>query len=440
MRSLLALAVVSLLGTTAAAQSKRYPPEPVDKDQETADRSALWESATSPALQPYEKLLSEARVALAERTDDQHAIAVAKLGQAIALAPDLSAAYQLRADAFMAQRQYGKCADDLLVIQRRATTEDIDRRVQQDQRRQLGICLGRADRFAEAERVLAEAAVAGATTGEMLMRLGEVRIAMGKLDEGIAALSSAIDSPDMQGSGLARWLLSAAYDRARRSREARDTARSAIAYDRDLSQLRNPTMPLLGDGELEYLLGLAYEYGHAEGAPAQPERALVMFRRFVTKAPDSPWRRRAEEHVRDLEGTALPEAVQYRAGGAKLDVVLARAVVRKQMPALRACMAKTPNVVFLVSVTKTGPKSEVPKSAPVVIRPPHLYGRPYVPRPIRPPAEGVQIEAWNESDAVPRAAKDAALRCLDPVIARLPFAPIKEAGAYAVFSFALVSL
>jgi hypothetical protein len=295
----------------------------------------------------------------------------------------------------------------------------------------------RAGRLAEAERVLTDAALTGASTGEMMMRLGEVRMAQGKLEEAIAALVTSVDAPDMPQPALGWWLLSAAYDRSRRSSEAIHAARNGAAYDRDFVHLRSPQLPLLGIGETEYLLGIAYEYGHEESLPAKPERALVMFRRFVTLAPDSPWRRRAEEHVRDLKSTQFPESVEYRGGTAQFDLVAARAVVRKALPQLRACMAKTPGVVYTVSVTRVGPVAAAPKPAVVTpVRP--GYYRSYVPRPVLPPPEGVQFEAWNESDPTPRADKDTAMRCMDPIVSKLAFPRIKEPNAWVQFQFSLV--
>jgi hypothetical protein len=50
-RALVAVAIVSA-AAPAWAQSRRYPPEPVDRDQEQAQHSALWEAATNPQRTP----------------------------------------------------------------------------------------------------------------------------------------------------------------------------------------------------------------------------------------------------------------------------------------------------------------------------------------------------------------------------------------------------
>ncbi|HEY4182393.1 MAG TPA: hypothetical protein VGM90_36420 [Kofleriaceae bacterium] len=433
------IACLCLVASVANAQSKRYPPQPVDKDRETEQRSDLWNEASQPQKRPYEKLVAVSKALIDERTDDKAKDAVERLTQAIALSPAEATAYAMRATANMQLREWAKCADDLQAARDRATPDDSDNKpAQQEQQRRLGLCLARAGRLAEAERVLSDAALSGAASGEMMMRLGEVRMAQGKLEEAIAALVVSVDAPDMPQPALGWWLLSAAYDRSRRSSEAIAAARSGAAYDRDFVQLRSPLLPLLGVGETEYLLGIAYEYGHEETVPARPERALVMFRRFATLAPDSPWRRRAEEHVKELKTTQFPESVEYRGGTAQFDLPAARATVRKALPQLGKCMAKTPGVVYTVSVTRTGPVAAMPK--PVVVTPVRPgYYRPYVPRPILPPPEGVQFEAWNESDPTPRADKDAAMRCMDPLVTKLAFPKIKEANAWVQFQFSLVT-
>jgi hypothetical protein len=439
------LVALTLFVSTAHAQSKRYPADAVDKDKEKDERSELWENATNPQTKPYARLVAEAKAALAERRDDQRLIAVTKLTSAIGLAPDDPQAYAMRGEAHMELRDWASCADDLQVAMDKSTNDDIDSRMQTEQRRKLGLCLARAGRLAQAERVLADAAASGTSTGEMLMRLGEVRIAMGKLDEAITALTAATDATDTSSYALTRWLLMAAYDRARRPADAIAIGRMARQYDRNLDSLKNMNMPLIGAGEREYLLGLAYEYSRGEADPPEAERALLNFRRFLKLAPESPWRKRAEEHLRDLKTTVLPEAVSRKSGGAAFDLDAARGVVRKQMPALRACLAKAPNVVFTIVVTKSGPKQavvapKVPKVKPL----PSPYGgrypayRPYVPRPVLPPPDGVTVAPDPDSDPTSRADKDAAMRCIEPIVTKMPFAPIKEANAYVQFAFMLI--
>jgi hypothetical protein len=57
---------------------------------------------------------------------------------------------------------------------------------------------------------------------------------------------------------------------------------------------------------------------------------------------------------------------------------------------------------------------------------------------VLPPPDGVTLEPYADSDPTSRADKDAAMRCIEPIVTKLPFAPIKEANAYVQFAFMLI--
>lgn len=434
MRRVLLLLVVTL-AAPAWAQSKKYPPEPVDKDQEIAERSRLWDNATNPSSEPYLDLVTDAKQAMSDRTDDQLRFAVDKLDRAIALLPDEPEAYALRGEAHMKLQQWAKCTADLQTAAAKATHEDLpDRKAMVEQRKNLGLCQARAGKLGDAERTLSEAAATGTGTGEMLMRLGEVRIAMGKLDEAIAALTAALEASDVPSHALTRWLLAAAYDRARRPADAINAAKEAAKLDTRFMSLRSPQVPLLGAGEIEYLLGLAWE----SNDPPRPEYALVYFRKFLRLAPDSPWRKRADDHLRELKTTVLPEAIERKPGGAAaVDLDVARAIARKQMPAMRACLAKVPNQALEVKITRSGPRSVIPKP----VRPDPFTRSRYRPSPPpAPPPDGISVIASAELpfDAT-RAEIDAAARCVEPIASKLVMPAVKEKDAWYQIAFLVVA-
>lgn len=413
-RLALALALLAA-ASTAFAQSKRYPPEPVDKDEQEAQKSRLWDQATNPAQAPYQTLLADARKLLGERRDDATRDAIAKLDEAIPLLPDDPEGYRLRGDANMALQQWAKCSTDYdAAWARLARDPGADAKDTPELRRRLGICQARDGKLADAERTLAETAATGVNSVEIWMRLGEVRVAMGKLEGAIAALEAALQQTDIAGHALVRWLLAGAYDRARQPSEARKAAIDALSADRAMSTLKNPTLPLLGVAEEHYLLGLAYE-AHD---PPRPEQALVQFRRYAKLAADSPWRRRAEDHVRELRTARLPDTVDRLTGNAPYEELAVRDLVRKHMPAMRACLAKTPFVVLTVQITKRGPKG--PDGARW-----------------RAPPEGVNVlpEEINET---PRAQTDAAIRCVEPLAHKLPLPRPKERETYYKLQFRVV--
>lgn len=421
------LAILTLVGITHA-QSKRYPADPVDKDQEKADKSALWESATNPNQQPYKALVAQAKQSIESRTADGLVDAVAVLGDAIKLMPRDPDGYRWRGEAQFWLNRWADCAADLKQAVQLARPTDTDKKAATDLRLRLGNCQARGGKLADAERTLAEAAAAGTSTGEVLMRLGEVRIAMGKLDEAIAALSAALEVPDVQ-QAQTRFLLASAYDRARRPAEAVAEVRNAVRYDGQLTLLDNPQLPFLGAGEKNYLLGL----GWAAKEPPRAEYALIYFRQYLKEAPDSPWRKRAEEHLRELAASKLPESIDRVAGGGALDLDAATALVRKGMPAMRACLAKLPTTVIDVLVTRSGPRS------PVDTRPsPARGGYMYRPRQPMIPPDGAAIKLDKNADAFSRAEGDAAVRCLEPLIGKLGLPAVKEKDAYWQIRFRVV--
>lgn len=417
----------ALLGTIASpalAQSKRYPPDPVDQDRERAERSQLWEAALHPSRAPHAKLVLEAEQALRERTQAGAREAKRRLDEAVRLVPNDAAAYLLRGDAHFFLRDWAGCAADL--GRARELGGGDEPRQLAELRRKLGLCQVRAGKLADGERTLAEAAVSGHATAEIWMRLGEARIAMGKLEEAIAALESAAEQPEPPVA-LIRWLLAGAYDRARRPAEAADALRRALELDRSFATLRNEQLPLLGTAEAEYLQGLA----HAAATPPRPDYALVYLRYFLAAAPASPWRRRAEEHLRALRGAVLPEVVDRRGGNAEVDLPAIHGAVRRAMPAMRACVAATPFVIYEVLITRAGPRLRAPTAVA-------LRG---LPRSAAPPDSVVvtPVVGLPSTGDVPQAQRDAAVRCIEPLATRTPLPAVKEEEAFYRIAFHVVA-
>jgi len=420
---LAALAALAILGgaRAAAAQSKRYPPEPIDKDAEAAAKSKLWSAAITPERHSYQELVHAAAEALSQRTGDQTLAAIKKLDAAIQLLPHEPDAYRLRGEAHLERRDWGPCAADLAAADAARGRDAEPVKEAAELHRKLGLCQARAGKLADAEKTLAEAAVAvsGNATGELWLRLGEVRIAMGKLDEAIAALTAALTATEPASQAMIDFLLAGAYDRARRPADAIAAAREGDKLDHSLSTLVNPVVPLLGTGETDYMLGVVYS---AITEPTRPEYALAYFRRFVKTAPDSPWRKRAEEHIRDLKSIELPgEVTRPSRGTAPLDLDAARAVARRAMPQMRACLAQFPGVVVEVAISRAGPRTP----ATDLMRP----------RFFNPP-DGVAVH-YAVGD-LSEAELDEINHCLSPLAARLALPAVKERDTYYQAVFAVV--
>jgi len=412
---LVAVAVVGL-AAPAWAQSRRYPPDPVDKDAEQATKSDLWNAAITPERQPYQSLVRGAAEQLAQRTPAAAVEAFKKLDQAIQLLPREPEAYRMRGEASLDRRDWAQCAADLAAADAYTQRDDEPPKVMAELHRKLGLCQARAGKLGDAEKTLAEAVASGNAVPEMWMRLGETRIAMGKLDEAIAALRSALDGSDPAAQPLIRFMLASAYDRARRPADALVEAAEGIKLDHQLAVLQSPAIPPITAGELDYMLGLAYS-----ADKPRPEFVLAYFRRFVKMAPQSPWRKRAEDHIRDIKTAALPDSIT-RTGTATIDLEVARASVRRAMPQMRACMARHPTAVIEVEISRAGPRT------PATDR--------LRPRFFTPP-DGVTVRrsigdlAEDELDAIDR--------CVQPLATRIAMPPAKERDTYYKATFNVVA-
>ena len=405
---LAALCALGVLGlaTPAPAQSRRYPPQPVDKDAERAAKSDLWNAAIMPELRPYQELVRGASDAIERRTPDQTLEALKKLDAAILLLPREPAAYRLRGDVHLERQDWAKCAADYAAADAAAQRDDVPVRPTAELHLRLALCQARAGKLGDAEHTLAETVASGTASGELWLRLGEIRIAMGKLDEAIAALKSAISATDPPAQAMIDFMLAAAYDWARRPADALAEAEAGATLDRSLSTLQNPRIPPIGAGELDYMLALAYTH------LARPEYVLVYFRRFVKTAPNSPWRRRAEEHLRDIKTSELPEAIT-RDGTAPLDVDAARTAVRRAMPQLRACLARFPAVVVEIEISHAGPRTP-----PTDLLRPRFFS----------PPDGVTLRrAVGELTDTELIAID---NCLQPLATRIVLPAVKERDTY----------
>jgi Flp pilus assembly protein TadD len=353
--SLIAFVAAVILPIAAHAQSARYPPDAHDVDDEAEHHSVVWESALDPERAPYEELVRDGQRALQDQSERGARLAVDKLTDAITRIPTDPRAYGYRGDAYLQLHDWAHCADDLAASQAHEAPPSPER----DKREiELGICQARAGHLADAERTLVHAAEHG-PRGEAWMRLGEVRIALGKLDEAIDALDSALDTIEGR-SATTHWLLALAYDRAKRPSNAEQDGQIALAADGQLGMIVNPVYPWLGVGEAEYMLGLAHSISPQSGPmTATPEYSLLYFRRYLAIATDSPWRRRAQEHVKALSALDWPQAITRNPGSsAILEIPVLRAAIAPSIGAMRACVAQQSTAAYEISIIKVGPRSE----------------------------------------------------------------------------------
>jgi tetratricopeptide (TPR) repeat protein len=419
----LALALL-VVASTAAAQSKRYPADAGDDDD---SRSQLWESALHPDVGPYTELVRDAKRLLDEGTDEAIKAAEHKLTEAIHRVPSEADAYALRGRIFLARRAWGPCADDLAAADDHGTPDETPAAVDLRTRLRLDLayCQAHVGKLADAELALLRAQSAQRLGSEVALRLGEVRIAMGKLDEAIDTLIAPGELPPGAQGTMLHWLLAEAYDRARRPGEAQAQVEQALRYDHNLSVIEAPPYPWLDPTERAYLFGVAYALtSQDDDSTARPEYALLYFRRFLELAPGSPWRHRAEEHVKELTSLALPLWVKHDGGSATLDLSTASVAARARMPAMRACLAKLPTAGFTVSITKIGPRT------PETVRDRPIY---------RLPPAGTSVEYSLNLGETERAGIDAAIQCIQTAAEKIAMPAVKERDAYYKVSFLVVA-
>ena len=417
MRAPFALATILLAfaPSAALAQSKKYPPVAPDKELEEEKRSELWESTLHPDTRPYKELVRDAKRLIERNTPDDIKAALEKLDAAIKRVPTESEAYQLRGQLYYSQKEWAKCADDLGRAEDYSRVDDIAARTKA--RIDLSNCQSRAGRYSAAETTLVRAAASAQTQrGEVWMRLGEVRIALGKLDEAIDALTAAVDVEP--SNAFTRWLLIAAYDRARRPSEAIEHVQQAARYDPSRTYIDNPPLPLLGAAEADYLNGVAYRY-----VTPKPEYALLYFRRYLKMAGESPWKRRAEEHARELGALKLPARETITVNGTAVSPDEIKKVLEKPVATMRQCLAKTPMTAYQVTVMKTGPRT------PDSVRDRPIYRLPSPPKPLR---LLLNLDATVSELEV-------AERCLTQHAGKLKLPAPKDRDTYYMLSFVVVS-
>jgi tetratricopeptide (TPR) repeat protein len=413
--------ILVLLCSTAFAQSKRYPAPPKDADQELESHSQLWESALDPERKPYDELVRDAKRLLDDHTRESATNALPKLDDAIARLPNQYRAHAVRGRAYLILNQWDKCAADLELADASDQPDGVERDAIS---LELGICQGRAGRLADAERTLVHA-VTLAPHGEQWMRLGEVRIALGKLDEAEDALAAALEAHDGI-DGSIRWLRALAYDRARKSALADQEAQEAIKVDSAFTLIMYPAYPWLKPGELDYMIGLARRTPPAQTDrdQATPEIALAHFRHFLQVAPDSPWRRRAEEHVRELSSISFPSTIaRTPQSTALIETALMIPVIQKAMPAMRACLAKLPSTVFTVTIVKAGPRNEEARDR---VR-------------YTIPVASTKVALERAIDPITSAVEDTAQQCISQLAGRIALPVPKDRDTYYQIAFLVVA-
>jgi tetratricopeptide (TPR) repeat protein len=431
-----AFASVAALAATATAiagpGSTRYPPEPFDADKAAEEHSDFWERALTPDRGRYDQLLAAARRLIDGKTPKDLADADAQLAGAIELLPDAPDAYYLRGWARELAQDWAGCADD---YNQAAALDPLFEPAPNPRTRGgladgQGVCLARAGRFDEAEEVLSAATATGTATAALWLRLGEVDMALGRLEDAITALDAALRVARSLELAPIHWMRAVAFDRARQPGDAQDAAETALKADLSMSWVLNRQLPSAPPEDFFYVAGLAYETG-VETRPAQPERALLYFRQYVEKAAKSPWKKRAAEHVAALAPFDPASALTRpgaRQGTSTLETTAIAKSLRKDLGKLASCMDDVPQSVAEVKVVIHGAPAKPKRGAPVVLAP-------------KPPVAGVVVRMLGQVLGVPgptTADTQAAVKCLETAAGKLKVAKL-EKGTWIQLVFPVIA-
>jgi hypothetical protein len=226
------------------------------------------------------------------------------------------------------------------------------------------------------EAILATDGLTVDAVATLTYNLGDSYQALGRLEDAIRAYRRAIEL--RANVPLYRFSLAVALDRDEQGARAREEMLAALAADRVLGSISQPSTIYVPPEDEDYYRGFALEVLASSDLPrtaCQPwlcrPFARVYFRRFVQRAPDGPWRARAEAHLHDLGGPAPRTDEIFVAAIGKPDVPAQAAyvkVVSALVPRLQACVADKPLALLRAEIYLPGKPvapSPPPRPAPL---------------------------------------------------------------------------
>ena len=406
----------------AAAQSTRYPPEPRDLDQDAEEESAFWEQALHPERGLYAERTSRAQRLIESRAPEVWAEAEELLTLAAASEPDLPLAHWLMGALLEQESRWNDCAAAYgraaAVAPRFEPPGALGRRGFA-LAYALGVCQGRAGDFEAAIATYEHLVRGGIDNFEVLLRLGEAYMAVGRMDDAIDSLDRATD--ENAAFAAIRYARAVAYDRDGRSADARAEMERALRLDPQQSQLESPSLSYAPAEDVDYYLGLAREVS------ALNEAAIFSFRRYLHEAPASPWRRRARRHLEILVASGFGDRVQVT-GGEELEIGTIQKILAAADDDLQECLRSTPGLLISARVTlvvtakpRSGGAGATKKAG----------ARP-------PPPAGVKALVADMFDT-PQEAADTARSCVEGVAASLALPrPDARAGGYLSVVFPVI--
>ncbi len=358
--------LVTLAASVPARAQELYrpwlDPDAVNVDQEREQHSAFWERTLDPNAHQFDDLLKRAALTLRNRDKQSRADAELLLRRAIALSPDDPRGYW-----YLGQLQYldGAYADCAATLTRVAALDaqfkgqalaGLPDNIDYD----TGLCLALSGSYPEALAHYRRVLASGSSWSFLHWRMGEVYMALGRLEDAIAALKEA--ERERGHDPIILYALAAALDRDEQVAAARQVLDQALRYDNGQTRLARADVVIVPPEDVHYYYGLAYaatspyqparRSGDRRDRRIDPARALLKMRRFVAEHGAGPWSRRARAHVAELAAEPLSSGSLAITGDAGLDYDKTAAAIERASAALQKCVAATPGVFYRVRITQ----------------------------------------------------------------------------------------
>lgn len=353
---LIGIGVVLGLASPGLGQSKRYPPEPVDYDDQAEDDNRLWGRVLAPNRERYHAEVDRAMELVRVGNPQSLTRAAEVLRKASEMAPDETRAFWLLGRVEERREKWPACA----TAYARAADLAPDYRPKDDLPKgrdpawalDVGMawCQTNAGMYEEAianyKRILGSGLAQRAT---LYRHLGETYMALGRLSEAIEVFSVALRrSP---GDVRTIFALATAYDRDEKEALARLHLDDGLAQNRSMAQLTSADAVFIPAADKLYSLGLAHE------ARGDVEWAILYFREYLATTGKGPWERRVQHHLGDLVREPLDaRRVRFKGTGMVDPGKTVRAITSAD-PALQRCMASVPGLLLEVRITVVGKAS-----------------------------------------------------------------------------------
>ncbi len=397
---------------------------PPDYDQESEEKSDFWERALEPARQRYDDLVEKAVLQIKQMDRTARDLGIGYLRDAIKLAPELPLAHMWLGRAEGQNGNYAACAQEI------ARALDADPKfvppplpempdAEWSGRYELALCRGQASDYEAAvdglRRILAGGTGDAPADKVALVhwRLGECYMALGRLDEALASLQ--------QASRLAPWnvnisfALAVAFDRDEDPTSSRDAMSRALEREPRVStgSLYTSGRAWIPPDDQSYYLGLAYL------SSGEAPRALYYLRHYVAAAGEGMWAARARGHLEVAQAGAIAGRDLTVRGSGSIDEAKSTAAIGKLDGDLQACVAKTPDLLLSVAITRVVPGGEQKGDTARL-----------------PGVRAVIIEQGNLKADVLKAA----ISCAETAAARIALPkPTGPAGAYVTATFSVIT-